>query len=299
MLGSCLTLLIFVKKEELDAFHLCLDYKKAFDRPELDSIIGALAFFNFPERIRRWIRVLYKGFSVKIQNAGHFTDSIQIERSVHQGGCASAFLYIVLAETMAMQIRSNINIKGISTGQYCHKINQFADDTNATGHATQENVDNLLSELDRFHHHSGLVINYEKTVLYRISSQRNLPELYTQKQIAWETEEIQVLGIRIAENRLMERNYAPVLNKVKCVLKSWEQRQLSLFGKITVINTLAASLFVHKMQVLPTIDTQIVKKVETMFKEFIWNQKKSKISIDILKMEKQYGGAGLVCLKNS
>ena len=51
-----------------------------------------------------------------------------------------------------------------------------------------------MSELDRFHHHSGLAINYDKTVLLRMSSQENLPHLYTRKNVAWTTEGVTVLG---------------------------------------------------------------------------------------------------------
>ena len=160
-----------------EAFHLCLDYKKAFDRPELKSIIGSLEFFNFPGMICEWIQILYKGFRVRIQNTGHFSDYVNIERSVHQGGCASAFLFIILAETLAIQIRGNPEIHGIVTGQHEQKINQFADDTSLTGVAEQKNLDKMLHELDSFNRNSGLEINYEKTVLYRISSQENLAKL--------------------------------------------------------------------------------------------------------------------------
>ena len=212
-------------------------------------------------RIQKWIKLLYTGFTVKIQNNGHFSESVDIQRSVHQGGCGSAFLYIILAECLAIQIRSNVNIQGISTETQMHTLNLFADDTNATGHANQANLDELLQEFDNFHTHSGLLINYEKTTLYRISSQQNLPELFTKKQIAWQDEGMQVLGVYITERNPLEKNYRPILDRVKGILDLWKNRDLSLFGKINVLNTLIASLFVHKMQVLPAMTRNMLERL--------------------------------------
>ena len=146
-------LMDFCKKENLDAMHLSLDYMKAFDRPEMRSIIGALNYFNFPECITRWISILYTNFGVKIQNHGKFTATIPVERSVHQGGCASAFLYILLAETLAHQIRSDSRIQEICVGNSAHKLNMFADDTNATTKTSQQNLDALIENFDNFHLH--------------------------------------------------------------------------------------------------------------------------------------------------
>ena len=72
-------LITFCKNEKIDAFHLSLDYQKAFDRPELTSIEGALKFFYYPNRIVKWIKILYTGFTVRIQNNGHMSNEVPIE----------------------------------------------------------------------------------------------------------------------------------------------------------------------------------------------------------------------------
>ena len=64
-----------------------------------------------------------------------------------------------------------------------------------------------------------------------------------------------------------------------------------------VINTLIASLFVHKMTVLPSIPEDIIQQVETVIQQFIWNGTKPKISLAALKIAKQSGGLGLVDLR--
>ena len=86
------------------------------------------------------------------------------------------------------------------------------------------------------------------------------------------------------------------MDKIKSVLKTWKGRQLSLIGKVTVINTLIASLFVHKMLVLPRIPDNLVKIIESWLSEFIWNGAKPKIPLRVLKLHKSAGGLNLTDL---
>ena len=72
---------------------------------------------------------------------------------------------------------------------------------------------------------------------------------------------------------------------------------MSLIGKVTVINSLMASLFVYKMQVLPVLSNEHVKQVEEVILDFLWHGRKPKISMVILKCCKKEGGLGLVDIK--
>ena len=79
---------------------------------------------------------------------------------------------------------------------------------------------------------------------------------------------------------------------------AWQNRGLSLMGRIQVINTLIASLFVYKMMVLPNIPQGTIRKLENMFREYLWDGKKSKVAISILQVAKKNGGLDLVNVKN-
>ena len=89
-----------------------------------------------------------------------------------------------------------------------------------------------------------------------------------------------------------------MLVKIVSILKKWQKRGLSLIGKILIINALIASLFVHKMQVLPFLPETYIVKIEKEFENFIWNGKKPKIPIKTLQVLKQEGGLKLVNLRN-
>ena len=110
-------------------------------------------------------------------------------------------------------------------------------------------------------------------------------------------EDITVLGIIVAHEDIIEKNYSMVVQKAKQTLSSWQNRDLSLLGKVQVVNTLVASLFVHKMMVLPIIPNNILKQVDNIIRDYLWNSKKSKIAYNILQNPKNQGGLNLVNLK--
>ena len=67
-------------------------------------------------------------------------------------------------------------------------------------------------------------------------------------------------------------------------------------GKINVINTLVASLFVYKMSTLPRISNTMEKQMNQMFNKFLWNGHKPKIPLSTLQLLKRDGSMQLVDL---
>ena len=162
---------------------------------------------------------------------------------------------------------------------------------------SEKSIQAIYEELDRFKYQSGFTVSYDKTTLYRIGSLRHSSaQLYNLDQFSWSNEDITVLGATIAQEDLIEKNYTGIVEKNKQTLNSWAHRGLSLIGKIQVVNTLVASLFVYKMMVLPTIPANIVKKLDNIIREFIWNKKKAKIAYTTLQNPKPSGGLNLVSL---
>ena len=106
---------------------------------------------------------------------------------------------------------------------------------------------------------------------------------------------MKVLGITVGYNDLLP-DWTDLIGKSRAILLSWVHHGLSLFGKISVINTLVASLFVYRMSVLPAICRTDVQKTEALFTEFLWQGKKAKISLHTLKQNTRNGGARLVDL---
>lgn len=65
-----------------------------------------------------------------------------------------------------------------------------------------------------------------------------------------------------------------------------ESRDLSLLGKVNIINTLVGSLFVYRMQTTTVNDSQMFAKFNIMLAEFIWNGRRPKLRTELLQYDK-------------
>ena len=293
-----LDIIQIAEKDDLEAVVLSLDFVKCFDKCSFSILHGSLEFFDFGEVVKLWTKILYKDFTVKIQNNGHFSEMIEIRKGVHQGGCCSSVYFLIIAEILALALRSNQDIDGIIWREIKNLLNQFADDMDIFSLCNEKSLKNIHKELEDFRTHSGFTVSYEKTTMYRIGSLRHSnAQMYSMDEFVWSNEDINVLGVKIAHENVVDKNYNGIVDKARETLKSWTNRGLSLFGKVQVVNTLVASLFVYKMMVLPRIPANIVKNVENEIRNFIWNGKKSKIALNNLQLPKEEGGLNLVHLK--
>ena len=75
-------------------------------------------------------------------------------------------------------------------------------------------------------------------------------------------------------------------------MKSWYNRNLTLQGKVTVINTLIVPQFLYMASVLKLHDNQ-VKKIKDLIINFLWNNKPAKIKYSTMIAPKSRGGYGL------
>ena len=288
-----------VEVEDMEAVILSLDFVKCFDKCSFSILHGSLEFFGFGEIVKTWTKILYKEYQVRIQNNGHFSSPIDIKKGVHQGGCCSAVYFLVIAEILALALRDNQKIKGITVKDIKHLLNQFADDMDVCSESDEESIRNIYEELDKFKSQSGFTPSYDKTTMYRIGSLRHSnAKMYDLDTYAWSNQDITVLGVTVSHEDLVQKNYDPIVEKVKKILNLWYNRGLSLLGKVQVVNTLVASLFVYKMMVLPKIPNHLIKIIDSLIREFLWGGKKAKIAYRILQNPKRHGGLNLVNISN-
>ena len=76
---------------------------------------------------------------------------------------------------------------------------------------------------------------------------------------------------------------------MKNTLNIWKQRQLSLKGKITVINSLAVSLLVYPATIMQIL-LEILNEINDILYDFLWGTGKHKIAKDVIENEIENGG---------
>ena len=106
-----------------------------------------------------------------------------------------------------------------------------------------------------------------------------------------------MVNITADPEELIDVNITPLMEKAKNVLAIWSVQGLSLFGKIQIINSLVASIFVYRLAVLTQLSDKALKQIQDIFSNFIWDSKRPKIAYKILETAKKLGGAGLANMK--
>ena len=193
-------------------------------------------------------------------------------RGLNQGCPLSPGLYLLTAEIMANKLRNNTKIKGVKIGNVEYLISQFADNTDLYLNFDQETVTETFAVLTGIKTNTGLRLSYDKTTIYRIGSLANSSaKLITPRKVQWTNESLCALGVDLFnEFDRRELNIVHIINKMKVVASLWYYRNMSLTGKITVINSLMMSLYVYRMQVLPVISDKLVSEIEGEIERFLW-----------------------------
>jgi hypothetical protein len=91
-----------------------------------------------------------------------------------------------------------------------------------------------------------------------------------------------------------ELNYTKVMESVKGLIQHWSKRNLTVFGRITVVKSLLIPKFNHLVLSIPNPSADFVNSLQKQIYNFIWKGKRDKISRDQLSNDYSQGGLRLV-----
>ena len=126
---------------------------------------------------------------------------------------------------------------------------------------TESSLRETLDTLDTFYKVSGLRINEEKTKLIWVGSMIGSEiRLCTDRKLDWINEPFTSIGVKFSvyAQDMEGINFLPNLQELKSIFKLWEMRNLTLYGRITVIKTLTLSKLNHLLSSLPTPSHEII-----------------------------------------
>lgn len=204
-----------------------------------------------------------------------WSEPINVHQGLRQGSCTGPFLFLILTQILGSRVTQNDAIKGIKIGEFTIKLNMYADDLWAPMKFDQNSFNAMNDELAQFGMATGLLINYDKTEILRLGSlQYTDRKLVSPMPIKWTNENTRILGIEAHSNidTASELSYEAVLNKMGKTYKHWENRSLSLIGRVLVHNTLVASKFVYKMLTLKTPKQEFFRRAKKLVLEFLWGK---------------------------
>ena len=280
---------------------IVLDFAKAFDTIEWSYIYTCMQMFRYGGRFISFIKLLHEGSSSAIENNGHFSSNIILSRGCRQGDPISPYIFVLCAELLSHCIRECGDIRGIEIHGTEIAVSQYADDTTLFLEGSLFAIKRLMSILSWFKGISGLGINVDKTKAVKIGALRD-------RSLPWEgkygmewTDTFTVLGVQYNVNKMSDIttiNIEKKINDIKNLIKLWQARKLSPYGKVTVIKSLFLSKITHLLLSLPSPNKLLFKEIDAIFKNFIWNNKPPKFRKEIMESDIMDGGMKLHNLQN-
>ena len=89
---------------------------------------------------------------------------------------------------------------------------------------------------------------------------------------------------------IWDMNAPTTINKVESLLKQWSKRRLALFGRITIIKSLAITKFISLFLASPNPPGELIKRLDTLFLKFLWNSGPDRIKRSIIIKDLSAGG---------
>lgn len=279
---------------------LSLDAEKAFDRLDWIFLKETLAHMGFNETFLSWLDVFYTNPKSRVRVNGHCSKFFDLGRGTRQGDALSPALFALSIEPLAELIRSNHLIQGIrDEGGDQHKIALYADDVLLFIENPVDSIPALLQNLDEYGLLSGYKVNPSKSEAIMVSGAwpSQLDDVVTFRR---SQQGFRYLGAILTPKitQLYQANYKKIFETFKNDLARWDVLPLSLFGRVETVkmNILPRLLFLF--QSLPVwIPSSAFNMLDKLISKFIWQNKKPRVRLKLLTLEKNKGGLALPNIK--
>ena len=276
---------------------ISIDQYKAFDTVDWSFLSKVLKRLNFGDNFRRWISILYHNIYSRIIINGNISDSIPLSRGVRQGCPLSPSLYVLFIEPIAKFIHNCNRIRGFTvpgTNGKSIKFLQYADDATCVASSLSD-ITQFLDVFDLFHRATGASVNLTKTHGFKVGS-------FTGSQlpadIEWSTTAIKITGIVFGTNDAIISNWTEKVKTTVSRINSWRHRNLTLLGKVLVINTVIYPIF-YFIAPIYCIPDYVIKEVHKAVFSLVWGENKPDlVSRKVITMQNYQGGLGLDDFKN-
>ena len=275
-------------KHKIRGALVAIDFAKAFDSVEHSALWNSLKMFDFSDYLIKLAKTLCnKAFSAVI-NENFKLDDFPILRSCRQGDCVSPYLFVIVIESLLQRIRDSlpgITIKGIK-----NVVFGFADDLQVWV-TNRNDIDKLLEILDDFADETGLRINADKCEVLNCGLQVDPDGKLAGFKLA---NEIKVTGVTLShdtESSILLADETCALNKIKACVDDWNDRKLSLEGKIVLVKSKIHGILTHTMRHKLFSDENL-KEIDKVVDKFLWKGPRLLDPPQIAR-PKNLGGLGL------
>ena len=279
---------------------LLIDFEKAFDSVAWSFIKKSLVYFNFKNNIIQWVETFYNNIKSTVIVNNSPTPWFPIQRGCRQGDPISPYIFLICGEILANMIRQSEHIKGYSLFEREIKISQYADDTSLFLDGSKDSFEYCIETILEYAKYSGLKMNFDKTKVVWFGCEYPPNTIFMPHlNFEWNPQVFSMLGVdfTIDLKDITDINITKKLTEITHELNQWSKRDLTPFGRITVIKTLIISKIVHFLIALPSPSLKLLNEINKLLYTYLWNGKPDQIKRTSAKQSLSKGGLGMIDLQ--
>ncbi|GJS43380.1 putative reverse transcriptase domain, reverse transcriptase zinc-binding domain protein [Tanacetum coccineum] len=280
-----------------------VDIQKAYDTVDWSFLRDVLMGFGFHSKMIGWIMECVTSTSFSISINGYLHGFFKGKRGLRQGDPMSPYLFTLIMEVLTLMLHRRVQISNSFTyHRYCSNLKIinlcFADDLFLFAHGDVDSARVIMNSLDEFKEASGLTPSLPKSTAY-FCNVLNYVKINILSVIPFEEGWLPVkyLGVPLVPSRLLYRDCAELMERLKSRINDWKNRFLSFAGRTQLIQSVLSSMHIYWASVF-ILPTSLMFELEQLMRGFLWCQGdmkkgKAKVAWDVVCLPKREGGLGI------
>lgn len=278
-----------------------IDLKKAFDSISWDFMKQVLLGLNFPKQFISWVMECVSSTSYSIAINGNVHGFFKGRRGLRQGDPLSPYLFILCLEYLSRSIKLATAVPDFNFHPKCGSLRithlAFADDLMLLSRGDSGSIGILMHCLRDFGACSGLHMNISKSNIYLAGLDRCVSDdILAVSQLSVGSMPFRYLGIPLAASSLKLLNFAPLLEAISNLLKSWEDMSLSYAGRTELIRSVLQGVQCFWLAIFP-LPATVRSLICRLCRKFLWGSKLAPVAWADICLPKKEGGLGIRDLK--
>ena len=240
-----------------------VDYEKAFDSLDRETLWNLLRHYGVPTKIVSIIRNSYEGLTCKVIHGGQLTEAFQVKTGVRQGCLLSPFLFLLSIDWI-MKTSTAERRNGIQWTPWTQLDDlDYADDLALLSH-TQQQMQEKTNNVASTSAQVGLNIHKGKTKILKTNT-TNTNAIMLDGVALEEVEDFTYLGSVIDKQGGTDADVKARIRKARAAFLQlrniWSSKELTQKTKIRFFNSNVKSVLLYGAETWRTT-TASVKKVQ-------------------------------------